>query len=47
MLNSGAERLCVSSILFEMEQDGISEVTEREPLGTPSKVRLLEKPLIE
>lgn len=46
MLNSGAERLCVYPILFEMEQDGIIEVTERELLGTPSKVRLLEKSLI-
>ncbi|WP_304206895.1 hypothetical protein [Phocaeicola plebeius] len=46
MLNSGAERPHVYPILFEMEQDGIIEVTEREPLGTPSKVRLLEKPLI-
>ena len=38
--HSGAERLRVYSILFELEQEGRVEVTEREELGAPKVVRL-------
>lgn len=44
--HSGAERLRVYPILFEMEQDGIIEVTERELLGAPRKVRILKYAII-
>lgn len=38
--HSGAERLRVYPILFELEQEGWVEVTEREELGAPKVVRL-------
>ena len=38
--HSGAEKLRVYSILFELEQEGRIEVTEREELGAPKAVRL-------
>ena len=38
--HSGAERLRVYPILFELEQEGRVEVTEREELGAPKVVRL-------
>ena len=38
--HSGAEKLRVYSILFELEQEGRIEVTEREELGAPKMVRL-------
>ena len=41
--NSGAERLRVYPILFELEQEGRVEVQERELLGAPKTVRLKEK----
>ena len=40
MLNSGAEKLRVYPILFELEQEGRIEVAEREELGAPKGVRL-------
>ena len=43
MHHSGAERLRVYSILFELEQEGRIEVLERELLGAPKTVRLKEK----
>ena len=38
--HSGAEKLRVYSILFELEQEGRIEVMEREELGAPKVVRL-------
>lgn len=38
--HSGAEKLRVYSILFELEQEGRIEVTEREELGAPKVVCL-------
>ena len=38
--HSGAERLRVYPILFELEQEGRVEVTKREELGAPKMVRL-------
>ena len=35
---SGAERLRVYPVLFELEQEGLIEVVEREPLGGAKKV---------
>ena len=40
--NSGADKLRVYPALFELEQDGYIEVTEREELGAPSVVRKKE-----
>lgn len=37
--NSGADKLRVYPALFELEQDGYIEVTEREELGAPVAVR--------
>lgn len=38
--HSGAERLRVYPVLFELEQEGWLTVTEREELGSPKKVRI-------
>ena len=40
---SGAEPLRVYPILFELEQSGWLEVTERSEWGAPRRVRLREK----
>ena len=45
--NSGAERLRVYPILFELEQEGRVEVVERELLGAPRVVRLKDCPSTE
>ena len=45
--NSGAERLRVYPILFELEQEGRIEVVERELLGAPRAVRLKDRPSTE
>lgn len=37
---SGADKLRVYPVLFELEQEGRLEVLEREELGAPTKVRL-------
>lgn len=37
---SGADKLRVYPILFELEQDGIIEVTKRASLGATEEVRL-------
>lgn len=37
--HSGADKLRVYPALFELEQDGFLEVTEREELGAPLIVR--------
>lgn len=44
MQHSGAERLRVYPILFELEQSGWLEVTSRDPLGAPLAVRRLSRP---
>ena len=44
MQHSGAERLRVYPILFELEQSGWLEVTRREPLGAPLAVRRSSRP---
>ena len=43
MQNSGAERLRVYPILFELEQDGWLEVTRRKPFGAPIAVRCIQE----
>lgn len=42
LAHSGAEKLRVYPILFELEQEGKIEVTEREPLGEAKKVRFVK-----
>lgn len=42
ILHSGADKLRVYPALFELEQMGRLEVLEREELGAPKYVRLLE-----
>lgn len=44
MQHSGAERLRVYPVLFELEQSGWLEVTRREPLGAPLAVRRSSRP---
>lgn len=41
--HSGADRLRVYPILFELEQKGYLEVVERESLGAPAIVRKKEE----
>lgn len=41
--HSGAEKLRVYPALFELEQEGSIEVVEREELGAPKRVRLVQK----
>jgi len=43
ILRSGADKLRVYPALFELEQIGRLEVLEREELGAPKWVRLLEE----
>lgn len=43
ILRSGADKLRVYPALFELEQMGRLEVLEREELGAPKWVRLLEE----
>lgn len=38
--SSGADKMRVFVILFELEQDGSIVVVERDPLGAPEKVTL-------
>ena len=38
--SSGADKMRVFVILFELEQDGTIDVVERDPLGAPEKVIL-------
>lgn len=45
MEQSGAEQHYVRSLLYELEQNGLVSVLEREPMGTPKTVRLNEKAL--
>lgn len=42
--HSGAERLRVYPVLFELEQSGWLEVTRREPLGAPLAVCRSSRP---
>lgn len=42
--NSGAEKLRIYPVLFELEQSGFIEVMEREELGAPAVVRKRREP---
>ncbi len=42
LARSGAEKLRVYPILFELEQEGKIEVMERKPFGEAKKVRMVK-----
>lgn len=44
--HSGADKLRVYPALFELEQEGWLEVTEREELGAAKKVRIMVNDLL-